>query len=333
LRHATTRHAPQPRRHWRRRGAGAAALVFVGIGLGLAGERAVPGDPAAAAPSQAVSVPTDGPERVPARAAAPDPAPAPSPTVSPPPAVPLVVVADPRPLSAADALAIADALAPALAAPSTCRLPLDDPVLMPNSPRSYRSGTHQGIDFVCGARGNLATAALGGRVVVAVGDYVDPTPGDRAQVLATAAQVGDTPHFTLVMMYGNHVVLDHGVIPGVGHVVSVYAHLAHLDPGLRVGADVAAGAVLGEIGDVGTTAASERRGGTGSIHLHWELLVDDRYLGEALGPADTAEVYRHLFVAPSEHDPHATGGGVPNPAVDGVGLPGPASASTGVGHG
>ena len=203
------------------------------------------------------------------------------------------LLAEPIPLE--QARAAAERLAADIVVPTDCH-----PVLpawasaLPNAPRPYRSGIHQGVDFGCPTLGHPVTAALGGRVVIAVGDFEDPTPLERNQLLDTAAVIGATPPYTLVMLYGNHVVIDHGIIDGVGHVVSLYAHLDALEPGIRPGLGVEAGQPLGTIGNSGTNA-----GASGAIydqlHLHWELHVDGQYLGIGLSYADTRDVYTALF--------------------------------------
>ena len=203
------------------------------------------------------------------------------------------LLAEPIPLE--QARAAAERLAADIVVPTDCQ-----PVLpawasaLPNAPRPYRSGIHQGVDFGCPTLGHPVTAALGGRVVIAVGDFEDPTPLERNQLLDTAAVIGATPPYTLVMLYGNHVVIDHGIIDGVGHVVSLYAHLDALEPGIRPGLGVEAGQPLGTIGNSGTNA-----GASGAIydqlHLHWELHVDGQYLGIGLSYADTRDVYTALF--------------------------------------
>ena len=203
------------------------------------------------------------------------------------------LLADPIPLEQArDA---AERLAAGIVVPSDCQpVPLTWASALPNAPRPYRSGIHQGVDFGCPTLGHPVTAALGGRVVVAVGDFEDPTPLERNQLLDTAAVIGATPPYTLVMLYGNHVVIDHGIIDGVGHVVSLYAHLDALEPGIRPGLGVEAGQPLGTIGNSGTNA-----GASGAVHdqlhLHWELHVDGQYLGIGLSYADTRAVYTALF--------------------------------------
>ena len=96
-------------------------------------------------------------------------------------------------------------------------------------------GTHQGVDFGCPRLGQPAVAALAGRVVMAAGDFEDPSPQARSRLLDTASALGATPAYTLVMLYGNYVAVDHGIIGGVGHVMSLYAHLDELDAGIRPG--------------------------------------------------------------------------------------------------
>ena len=206
----------------------------------------------------------------------------------------VVVVLDQEPLSFESALAIAAGLAPQTNYPSDCMSPLPRPDLLPNAPRAYRFGIHQGVDFLCFSRGRHAVAALDGRVVLAVGDYQDPDPDDRDELLDVASALEATPPFTLLSLYGNYVVIDHGVFPFVGHVVTLYAHLHEVDPDIRVGQTIRAGQRVGEIGNRGTHAAAN-----GDFyedpHLHWELHIDNQFLGAGLNAEQTREVYTTLF--------------------------------------
>ncbi len=199
-----------------------------------------------------------------------------------------------EPASLDKALEAATRLSADIVVPSDCRPPpLSVPSLLPNARRPYRSGIHQGVDFGCPTLGHPVVAALAGRVVVAAGSFEDPAPQERNRLLATAAALGATPPYTLVMLYGNHVVVDHGVIGGVGHVVSLYAHLDRLETGIRAGLRVEAGQPLGTIGNTGTNAGA--LGSTRGLHLHWELHIDGQYLGVGLPDADTRAVYTALF--------------------------------------
>ena len=101
------------------------------------------------------------------------------------------------------------------------------------------------------------------------------------------------------MLFGNYVVVDHGIIEGLGHVESIYAHLESLDPGIRIGEMVAAGQSLGVIGNSGTVQAAAGLRDQGH-HLHWELHVNGHYLAQGLSPAETRKVYSTLFAGSAE---------------------------------
>lgn len=197
------------------------------------------------------------------------------------------------PLSFAQSLDVASRLATSLVPPSDCPVPVESPDLMPNDSRStYRAGVHQGVDFACYSR--TVKAALDGRVVVAVGDYTTPPLRDLEAALATTYELGATPPFTLIMLYGNYAVIDHGMIDGVGHVASLYTHLDALNPDIKIGGAITAGQPLGIMGSTGTVQAAAGVSPQG-YHLHWELHINGHYLAQGLSIAETQEVYRALF--------------------------------------
>jgi len=189
---------------------------------------------------------------------------------------------------------IADVLSP-LALPSDCPLPLGEPGLLPNADRSYRGGVHQGIDFVCMEWGHVATSALPGHVVLALHGYEEPTLDQRNVLLDEAKALGFTPASTLQFLFGRFVVIDHGIIPGVGHVISIYAHLAEIDPSIQPGAPVLAGDTLGLIGNSGTETAVTQEVRPQSIHLHWELHINGVPFATGLDERATSDVSARLF--------------------------------------
>ncbi len=208
------------------------------------------------------------------------------------------------------AVAAASRLAPGFVVPNDCRPPpLDSPYSMPNAPRAYRSGVHAGVDFLCSTAGHPVVSVLDGQVVVAAGDYQDPTLREWNEILAVATALGSTPDYTLAMLSGRYVVVDHGIIDDVGHVVSLYAHLDAVDPGIRVGAPVDAGQRLGGIGNTGTRAGvlGDRYG---QLHLHWNFYVDGQYLGAGLSESETRDVYAELFKYATGTEPRPESGTV-----------------------
>jgi murein DD-endopeptidase MepM/ murein hydrolase activator NlpD len=195
-----------------------------------------------------------------------------------------------------DAIAAARAIGP-LPVPTSCPLRLDDPDLLPGAARDYRGGVHEGVDFLCGEPGAEVTAVLPGRVLVAARDLEEPRPDERLDLLAEAKALGDTPPWTLQVLYGQFVVVDHGVLDGAGHVVTLYAHLDDVDPALRPGLVIDAGTRLGAVGNSGTESAGTGTAASHSYHLHWELHLDDRFLGAGAGADEVAAAYRALFGA------------------------------------
>ncbi|MFN2519438.1 MAG: M23 family metallopeptidase [Candidatus Limnocylindria bacterium] len=143
--------------------------------------------------------------------------------------------------------------------------------LLPNSPREYRAGIHEGIDFPA-ALATPVLAAAAGTVVRVDSQFTDWDAPTREAALAAATGLGYTPSRTLDLIRGRQVWIDHG-----GGIVTRYAHLSAVAP-LVVGARVAAGTQIGAVGSSGLPE--------GGPHLHFEVRVGDDFLGDGLsGPA------------------------------------------------
>lgn len=201
------------------------------------------------------------------------------------------------PPAASASAGLATALTPTITLPvTTCTLPFGAPDLLVGAPRDYRSGTHNGLDFNCGSTRHDVTAAAGGEVLFVVNDYVDATLDERNAVLASAALAIDTPFWTLAMLYGNFVVVAHDV-PGVdGRAVTIYAHLSTVDENIATGLLLDRGDFIGRVGNRGTSAAAAGFiEDDPSIHLHWELHVNDRPVGYLQDPAETDPLYQQML--------------------------------------
>jgi murein DD-endopeptidase MepM/ murein hydrolase activator NlpD len=161
--------------------------------------------------------------------------------------------------------------------------------LMPNAPREYRKGTHEGIDFYNSdsctfvSRGTHVLAAKAGRVVRADRAYVDVT---RKQVDAYLAD--PNTEASLDQFRGRQVWIDHG-----GGVVTRYCHLSGITAGIDVGSQVAAGQLVGLVGESGTPSSVTNPGH--EYHLHFEVRVADSYLGKGQPPATVRSLYTALF--------------------------------------
>lgn len=195
----------------------------------------------------------------------------------------------------------ADMLTEAMALPiTTCNLPWGVPDLNVGAPREYRSGTHNGLDFNCGTIDHRITAAADGEVLFVVNDYVNPTVEDRNAVLRNAEAASDTPFWTLAMLYGNFAVVAHDIGPTSDRVITIYAHLSEIDPNIVTGRIISQGELIGFAGNTGTSTAA---GGTNdthsSVHLHWELHVNDRAVGYLGNPVENEILYRQMLCSPT----------------------------------
>jgi murein DD-endopeptidase MepM/ murein hydrolase activator NlpD len=166
--------------------------------------------------------------------------------------------------------------------------------LMPNAPREYRNGIHQGVDFygmdncVSIVQGTPVRAVKAGRVIRATLNYHDLT-WDELQALNERLAQGEANDPDILDTFrGRQVWVDHG-----GGLVTRYAHLDSIASGIDLGVTVEAGQELGYVGDSGTpeslTAPSTEE------HLHLEIWVGDHYLGQGLPTAEVRALYEEAF--------------------------------------
>jgi murein DD-endopeptidase MepM/ murein hydrolase activator NlpD len=172
-------------------------------------------------------------------------------------------------------------------------LPSRDAVL-PNAPRAYRNGVHEGVDFYNGdvcttiTRGLEVMAMYDGVVIRADHDYVDITPSQVTELAEKTAAQGFSDEETLDIYRGRQVWIDHG-----NGVVTRYAHLEGIVDGVGVGVRVEAGDVIAYIGESGTPESVTAPGT--EVHLHAEVRIDDSFLGADRPPNEVRQLYNQLF--------------------------------------
>ncbi len=170
--------------------------------------------------------------------------------------------------------------------------------LLPNAPRSYRYGIHRGIDFVVNYSSEVR-AVESGTIIRADHHFKEFNPDFREELLAEAAAIGRTPSdiFNNILV-GQSVIIDHGTELVSGkRLISLYAHLSHIDSDIQVGRKVVRGQQLGLSGNSGTEPAT--LGEKSGAHLHFELIIQDaegeRYLGQGLALEEVKSVLERLF--------------------------------------
>jgi murein DD-endopeptidase MepM/ murein hydrolase activator NlpD len=161
--------------------------------------------------------------------------------------------------------------------------------LMPNALRPYRNGIHEGVDFYqvdnCTAitNGTPVQAVYVGRVIRADLNYVNPTQAEINAYLANPNTEESLDKFR-----GRQVWIDHG-----GGIVTRYAHLVSIAPGIFVGRMVTQGQFIASVGESGTPESLTSPGS--EYHLHFEVRTGDSYLGKGQPPAVVRGLYQTLF--------------------------------------
>lgn len=169
-----------------------------------------------------------------------------------------------------------------------------DPNLMPDAPREYRSGVHEGMDFyshdncVAVPEGADVLAVKEGTVTRADHGFAEMTAAELDDLLTRVETQGYTDAEALDRFRGRQVWVDHG-----GGIVTRYAHLGGIPENIQEGAAVSAGDILAFVGDSGTPEAVTTPGIEN--HLHLEIRVGDSYLGEGLPEDQVRYLYEQVF--------------------------------------
>ena len=152
---------------------------------------------------------------------------------------------------------------------------------LPGAPRHYRLGIHHGIDFYW-QPGTKVLAAADGVVTRADVDYIPPTALQLSTWWAESQEQGYTSKETLDNYLGRQVLIEHK-----DGLVSRYAHLSSIAPGINKGTQVVQGQVIGEVGNSGSPSSLESD--NADAHLHFEMWIGENYLGQYLRPIEIRE--------------------------------------------
>lgn len=168
---------------------------------------------------------------------------------------------------------------------------------LPGAPRPYRHGVHEGLDFYsgyCGIEvsfGDPVYAAGSGVIYRIDHDYIELPMAEREEMLQICKEEGDTPESILDMLRGRQVWIIHSP-----DLVTRYAHLSEVAEHLQEGDRIEAGDYLGNVGNSGTSSGAA--GKKTDSHLHFEIWLEDSYLGKGL----TSQEVRSLWKALLEKD-------------------------------
>ena len=169
---------------------------------------------------------------------------------------------------------------------------------LPNAPREYRKGIHRGIDFFVNW-GTPVRAVADGMVIRADHNFEEVPPEFRKGLLEKASNINRTPSDVFEhILLGKAVMLDHGLklIPGF-RVITIYAHLSHIDNNIKPGNSISANELIGKTGNTGMEASTY--GKRDGAHLHWEMILQKEegefYFGQGLSYNELFPLLKNLF--------------------------------------
>ena len=157
----------------------------------------------------------------------------------------------------------------------------DNPLTLPGSPRDYRGGIHEGVDFFPGKMNTPIKAVKDGEIIRIDSDYTNPPSSYLDELSSLTEQIHFTPDDILDKFRGRQIWL---LVPG--NVVVRYCHLNSVG-NFKLGDKVKQGQVIAGMGDSGTM--------DDGIHLHFEVRIGNTYLGRGMSTDQLIQSYKHLF--------------------------------------
>lgn len=163
----------------------------------------------------------------------------------------------------------------------------------PGARRLYRFGIHEGVDLYSGdvaglGIGSPVSVIADGIVIRADTDYVEMTPQEYDALIARTEQEHRTPPDLFDKLLGRQVRVSH-----IYGVESRYAHLSAIEPAIVQDAPITQGSIVGQVGVSGTSAGAY--GTEEGAHLHFEIWVNGRYLGQGLSLYETMRLWQEIF--------------------------------------
>jgi len=162
------------------------------------------------------------------------------------------------------------------------------PGVFPGARRLYRYGVHEGMDIFGPSMGTPVRAVKAGKVIRTDRNFVDMSAAKLNAVMEECRRQHRTSDKNEDLFRGCQVWIEHG-----HGIVTRYAHLSKVNPSLRVNQNVSRGDLLGYVGVSGT--GENLPGRAKYPHLHFEIRVNDKYLGWGLTPQETLNLYQDIF--------------------------------------
>jgi murein DD-endopeptidase MepM/ murein hydrolase activator NlpD len=169
----------------------------------------------------------------------------------------------------------------------------DRPRSYPGARRLYRYGVHYGVDLygtdVAGLGvGSPVLALADGTVTRADTNFVEMTQQEYDAAIKRSEDEHQTPPDLFDKLLGRQVYISHG-----SGVESHYAHLSAIAAGVNKDGVIQQGKPVGNVGVSGTSAGAY--GTEEGAHLHVEIWIKGRYLGQGLSLYETMRLWQAVF--------------------------------------
>lgn len=169
-------------------------------------------------------------------------------------------------------------------------------IYLPGAPRTYRNGTHKGIDIhfrkdkmdkpIELTFQDKVIAVADGTVVRADNDYLPMTMEDYNREINYTNNENVT--FVEKDFGGRQIWIDHA-----NGVMTSYNHLSSIKSGIKKGTNVKKGDYIGTVGNSGLMG--EINGTNEGIHLHFEIWVNGEFLGDKMEPEQVKKLLQYFF--------------------------------------
>lgn len=161
---------------------------------------------------------------------------------------------------------------------------------LPNAPRNYRNGVHEGLDYYsggCGVSVTKKTAVLAagpGTIIRADHDYEEMNRDEYNEAVQISHESSITPEDLLDKFRGKQVWIQHE-----NGIVTRYAHLGSIESSIQIGIVVDKGQKIGTTGNSGTLDSVKNTGN--GIHLHFEIWLNGVFLGKDRPISEVRDIY------------------------------------------
>lgn len=163
----------------------------------------------------------------------------------------------------------------------------------PGARRLYRYGLHEGLDlYALDAPGLYVGSPVrviaNGKVTRLDADFVEMTPDEYESAMLETENQHRTSDGLADKLFGRQVHVEHSP-----QVVTRYGHLDTVSTGIAVDEAVEMGTTIGTVGVSGTSSGVY--GTQDGAHLHFEIWVNGRYLGQGLSLYETMRLWLELY--------------------------------------